>query len=483
MAARCGSRARAARGRALRLSCRSRRARAVDTPKAERILLVDDAESTLEVLRRNLESEGYHVRAARDVPEALNALNDHPVDLVITDIKMPKISGLELVRHIRENTHDVEVMVITGYPNVEGAVAAMKHGATDYLSKPFTDTELLEAVRRVVERLRVKRAGREALTGGGQPWGPQPWGILGESVAMRAIFAQIKRAAQTHATVLITGESGTGKELVARAIHYEGARARAPFVPVNCGAIPHELLESELFGHVKGAFSGAVTTRAGFFLAADGGTILLDELGETSPAMQVKLLRAIQEREIRMVGASKARRVDVRIIAATHQDLAAMVKRGGFREDLFFRVNVIPIQLPPLRARGDDALRLAHHFTAKYAAEYHRPAPTLSPRALDLLRGYDWPGNVRELENVIQRLVVMTEGDTIDAPDLPALMRCAPRGEPLGLERTLAEVEQDYMRRVLARVDGNKSEAARILGIDRKTLRAKLKAMEGARTP
>jgi DNA-binding NtrC family response regulator len=440
------------------------------------VLVVDDSDATLEVIRRNLKGWGYVPLTAPGVPEALEVLRTTPVDLVITDVKMPHISGLDLVRHVRENLKDTEVTVITGHPDVNGAVTAMKNGATDYLTKPFTDEELLSAVRRAIARLEMRRV---------DGWSGQDvtvrHGLLGESEAMRRVYAQVERASRINATVLVSGESGTGKELVARAIHYESQRASAPFVPVNCGAIPHDLLESELFGHMKGAFTGASETRAGFFLSAEGGTIFLDEVAETSPAMQVKLLRVLQDSEVRMVGSSRPRKVNVRVIAATNGDLAQLVQKGSFREDLYFRINVIPIRIPPLRERGDDVIPLTRHFASRYARDVGRPVPEFSSRVLDIFRGYAWPGNVRELENVVQRLVVMADADTIDAPDLPALMRfavTAPRTPP---SRTLAEVEADYIRSVLDSVAGNKTKAAEVLGIDRKTLREKLKASESRR--
>jgi DNA-binding NtrC family response regulator len=295
---------------------------------------------------------------------------------------------------------------------------------------------------------------------------------------MSKIFAQIERASRTRATVLVTGESGTGKELVARAIHYESERAAAPFVPVNCGAIPHELMESELFGHVKGSFTGATESRAGFFLAADGGTIFLDEVGETSPAMQVKLLRVLQDNEVRMVGSSRPRKVDVRVIAATNKDLGQLVRKGSFRDDLYFRINVLPFHLPPLRERSADIVPLTRHFASRCAEELGRTVPAFSDRVLDIFRGYAWPGNLRELDNVVQRLVVMTDGGTIDAPDLPALMRFSATAAGDTPHRTLAEVEASHIRGVLESVGGNKTQAAQILGIDRKTLREKLKSAE-----
>jgi len=435
----------------------------------KQILVVDDSEATLEVLKRNLEAESFTVFTAPGVEEALRLLHEHQIDLVITDIKMPKVSGLDLVRHVRENLKNTEVAVITGHPSVDGAVTAMKSGALDYLTKPFTDEELFAAVRQALDRQEARRTNIDKIH---QFVGRH--GLLGKSEAIQKVFEQIDRASSTRATVLITGESGTGKELVARAIHYESDRASAPFVPVNCGAIPHELLESELFGHVKGSFTGATDSRSGFFLTAEGGTVFLDEVGETSKSMQIKLLRVLQDREVRMVGASRSVKVDVRIIVATNKDLSVMVQDGGFRDDLYFRINVIPIHLPPLRDRDSDVVFLAQHFAAKFASEFGRPVPEFTDRVMEIFREYSWPGNVRELENVVQRLIVMTTSTVIDAPDLPSLMRFSVPSLQENLTRTLAEAEMEYIRKVLASVEGNKTKAAQILGVDRKTLRAKL---------
>jgi len=439
----------------------------------EHILVVDDAPNTLEVLRRNLESQGYKVFTAPGVVEAIKILDATPVDLVITDLKMPRVSGLDLVRHVRENFKDTEVMMITGYATVEGAVRAVKTGAEEYLPKPFTDEELFSAVRRSLDKLHAHRAGLSKV----RQVPRDTYGILGESAEMQKVLEAIAKVSLTSATVLITGESGTGKELVARAIHYNSPRAAAPFVAINCGGIPEQLLESELFGYVKGAFTGATESRAGFFQTADGGTIFLDEISDTSPSMQIKLLRVLQDKEVCMVGARRTRKVDVRILAATNKDLFGLVKRGTFREDLFFRLNVITIPVPPLRQRGNDILLLAHHFAVKFAGELGKPTPRFSDSSLQVLRNYYWPGNVRELENVIQRFVVMTDGDVMEVPDMPPLMRFSALRET-GLNRTLAELEAEYIRNVLASVDGNKTQAARILGIDRKTLREKLKPEE-----
>jgi DNA-binding NtrC family response regulator len=435
----------------------------------ERLLVVDDDAGTLEVLQRNLASRGYRVYAAPGVAQAIEILNSTPVDLVITDLKMPKVSGLDLIRHVRENFREIEIMMITGYASIEGAVRAVKTGAEEYLAKPFTDEELFAAVGRSLEKLRVRRSAQA----GPAPGLTQAPGIISEAAAMREVFDVIGKASATVATVLICGESGTGKELVARAIHYGSSRAASQFVPVNCSGIPEGLLESELFGHLKGAFTGASETRAGFFQTADGGTIFLDEIGDTSLAMQAKLLRVLQNKEVTMVGSAKTRKVDVRVLAATNKDLIALVAKGAFREDLYFRLNVITLTIPPLRERGDDVLLLAHAFAKKYAKEHGKIPPQFSDGALQVLKNYDWPGNVRELENVVQRLVVMSDQKVIEVPDLPSPMRFSVRSG--GFDRTLAEMEAEYVRNVLTAAGGNKTRAAQILGIDRKTLREKLK--------
>jgi DNA-binding NtrC family response regulator len=438
--------------------------------KKERILVVDDSPQTLELIQRNLTSKGYQVFTASSVAEAIRVFEANPVDLVITDLKMPEVSGMDLIRHIEENYKNTGVMMITGYPSIESAVEAIKTGAEEYLTKPFTDEELFSAVQRALDKLSIRRAGQARL----QKIPSAPYGLIGESVTMRKVFDVIAKAASTSATVLITGESGTGKELVARAVHYSSSRASAQFVPVNCVAIPEELLESELFGHVKGAFTGAIESRAGFFQTADGGTIFLDEISDTGLAMQAKLLRVLQDKEVCMVGSSRSRKVDVRIIASTNKDLLSLVKKGIFREDLYYRLNVITIDLPPLRERDDDILILINHFANKFGKDLGRSAPRFSENALQTLRNYHWPGNVRELENVVQRLVVMTDGDLIEVSDLPSLMRFSALSKT-GFNRTLAEVEVEHIQNVLASVGNNRTKAAEILGIDRKTLRDKLK--------
>jgi two-component system, NtrC family, response regulator HydG len=433
-----------------------------------KILVVDDSPDTREVVRRHLEADGYRVFTADGVEEAVRFLSDNPIDLIVTDFKMPKVSGMDLVRHVRENFADAEIMMITGYPTIATAVEAVKTGAEEYLVKPFTEEELRATVKRTLEKLIRRRkvhSPTEQAT---------DFGIVGESPAMQQVYKFISKAAESTATVLIAGESGTGKELIARAVHYNSSRRAAPFVTINCTAIPDSLLESELFGHVKGAFTGAADSRAGFFQVAHGGTLFLDEIGDASPQMQAKLLRAIQDKTMTMVGSSRSYTVDTRLVAATNKDLLQLVRIGLFREDLYYRLNVVNINIPPLRVRQGDILLLINAFMAKHAREMNRPLPVIQDAALRILTTYHWPGNVRELENLIQRLVVLTEGDRIDAVDLPAAMRfCVSPNK--GLNRTLVQVELDHIRDVLATVNGNKTQAARILGIDRKTLREKLK--------
>jgi DNA-binding NtrC family response regulator len=436
----------------------------------DRILIVDDSVSTLKVLERNLVSQGYLIHTAQSVADAIDLLESISIDLVVTDLRMPKVGGLDLIRHVRSHFSDTGVIMITGFASIGSAVSAIQEGAEDYLAKPFTDDELLAAVRGALQKVHTRRAVKVPVIEMDAP----PQGMIGDSPVMRGVYDLISRAAHTDATVLISGESGTGKELVARAIHYGSPRSSAPFVPVNCAGIPEGLVESELFGHVKGAFTSATGNRTGLFVGADGGTIFLDEIGELAPATQAKLLRVLQEREVQIVGADRSRKVDVRVIAATNKDLGAMVARGAFREDLFYRLHVVTIDLPALRERGDDVLLLARHFLARLTAQAGRPVPTLTERAIEALRAYAWPGNVRELQNLIQRLIVMTDDNLIDATALPLAMRFSvPREQ--GLHRTLGDIEREHIEAVLATVGGNKTRAAEVLGINRKTLREKLK--------
>ena len=445
----------------------------MQSDKPFKVLVVDSDAAVLDRIREHLGPTGLRVATAASGAEALRQLEFRKVDMVILDIQWPDIAGFSLLQHIREQFRAIEVIMTAPSATVPDAVRAIKEGAENFLVKPLRTEELLPAVDRLVEKLNR----RKALVADSTP--PASYGLIGASADIHKVVERIDRAAATSANVLIRGESGTGKELVARAIHYRSDRAAARFVPVNCTAIPDTLLESELFGHVKGAFTGAKDSRAGFFQIADGGTIFLDEVGDASLNMQGKLLRVLQNKEINIVGSSHIRKVDTRIIAATHKDLEAMVVKNLFREDLFYRLDVIDIHVLPLRERPEDILPLVNHFLDKFSQEMGRTRPILTDRALESLRGYAWPGNVRELENLTQRLLVNTDGEAIEAADLPETMR---RGRPVSEDGlvSLAEMEANHIHNVLAAMGGNKTQAAGILGIDRKTLREKLKRFEAA---
>jgi len=437
--------------------------------KNKRILVLDDYDITREVIKRNLTANGYQLYTAGNFELAKEILHEIEPDLVITDLKMPDINGLDVVTYITENFKDMEIIVVTGYPTITSAVDAVKLGADDYLTKPFTDVELLAAVKKALEKQKNKREFNKEITDG---FG-EKFGIIGNSEKMLEVFKTIKKASEINSTVLITGESGTGKELVARAIHYTGFRGAAPFIPINCGAIPETLLESELFGHVKGAFTGAHTTRNGFFISANKGTIFLDEISETSMMFQIKLLRVIQEKEVYLVGSTGAQKVDVRILVASNKDLHGLVELGKFREDLFYRLNVLTINIPPLRERGTDIFQLANYFANKYAEEFNKKIPTFNDEVLKILGNYNWPGNVRELENLVHRLVIMNEDGIIRKADLPTFMKSR-IGSVSDVKRTLHEVEIEHIKNVLEYTNNNKSKASEILHIDRKTLNNKL---------
>lgn len=433
----------------------------------EQILIVDDNPDTLNLLSRKISGKKMRVLTAPDVDTALQIITRNDIDLVLTDYKMPRITGLDLIRHLKSHHRDIPVIMITGYPSIESAVEAVKIGAEEYLRKPFTDEELFKAIGNAITKRRtIKSTGELPAT--------NPFGIVGVSQVMKDLFAIIDKTTGTNATVLIQGESGTGKELIARAIHYNSRQNKAPFVPVNCSAIPESLLEAELFGYMKGSFTGAAETRAGYFLTADGGSIFLDEISETSLSMQVKLLRVLQDKQVYMIGSKTPRKVNVRIIAATNKNLPLLVKQGGFRDDLYFRLNVLPIDIPPLREHPEDIPSLINHFLHKYASESGIPVPSISDEALNSMLGYSWPGNVRELENLIYRLVILCEGQQIHSSDLPEHLKfCLSNSRDLN--RSLKQVEAEHIRDVLNMLGGNRSKAAGILGIDRKTLYNKLK--------
>ncbi len=438
--------------------------------KQPSVLLVDDSRDMLELLRRYMNGMGLTPFTTNNVVDAIDVLEQGPVDLVITDLNMPEVSGTQLVRYVAQHFPQIPVLVITGFPDVHVAVEVMKHGAVEFLVKPVTEAELRTAVEKVLgtNTEEVADVTSETLP-------TAVHGIIGRSPGMQEVFRIIERTRTNSATILVSGESGTGKEVIARAIHYNSDRSTAPFLAVNCGAIPDQLLESELFGHTKGAFTGAATNRVGFFQAADGGTLFLDEIGNATPAAQAKLFRAVQEKEVTMLGGTKPQRVNVRLISASNSDLNEMVRTGTFREDLYYRLNLINIQLPPLRDRVEDIPLLINHFNTKFSKDMGKKPLRISASVLDVLQAYAWPGNVRELENFIHRLVIMKD-TTVAMDDIPDTMKMVgPERPDYGALRTLAEVERQYIQRVLESTGQNKTKAAEILGIDRKTLREKLK--------
>lgn len=437
--------------------------------KKANILIVDDDYDMLELLQRQLQEQNFHTYKASSVVEAINILKFNAVDLLITDLQMPGISGMELIKYVEEHFPNVPKLVITGYPSVDGALSAIKSGALDYLVKPFTTMELKEAIEKS-----LPQEAQNLNTLDNQESKPNIYaGIVGQSQKIDELIDLIERVKNNRATVLIQGESGTGKELVARAIHYKGSFAANPFISVNCGAIPEELLEAELFGYKKGAFTGANENREGFFQAAANGTIFLDEIGAASLTVQTRLLRVLQEKEVRRIGEQKAQKIELRVVAATNSDLLTMVKNGSFREDLYYRLNVVNIATPPLREHKSDIPLLVQNFLKKYGSEYGKPGIQLSEKALHILQRHNWPGNVRELENVIQRAIIMSENN-IEISQLPPYLKYPSPEENTNL-KSLPEVEKEHILKVLASVDNNKTRAAEILQIDRKTLRKKLK--------
>ncbi|MBW2963016.1 sigma-54-dependent transcriptional regulator [Mesonia aestuariivivens] len=433
----------------------------------ENILIVDDDLSILELLHRHLSNWDFHVFKAISVKEAVNILKDTKVDLLITDLKMPHIDGFELVSFVSEHYPQIPKLIVTGYPSVQDSLKAIKNGVADYLTKPFTKQELKEAIEKSISS---KTNPSTKTNHHKDPVIPKE--IIGKSKGIKEIFEIIDRVKNNKATVFIEGESGTGKELLARAIHYEGKFSKQPFIAVNCGAIPENLLEAELFGYTKGAFTGAETNRNGFFQAAHGGTIFLDEIGNAPLVVQNRLLRVLQEKEVVKVGAQKPEKIDVRIIAATNSNLKEMSNKGHFREDLYYRLVVVEIKVPPLRNRKADIPLLIDKFLLKYGLEYKDKFIKIHPQALEILKRYDWPGNIRELENVIQRAVILCD-QTIEIPHLPEHLKYK-IDFPEDSLVSLKEMEKNYIQKVLRATQNNKTKAAEILGIDRKTIRIKL---------
>ncbi|KPJ54330.1 hypothetical protein AMJ39_00900 [candidate division TA06 bacterium DG_24] len=438
------------------------------------ILIVDDERSMRKALSVILRQDGHHVGTASSGREALRKLGDRQYDVVVTDMKMDRIGGFEVLREVKRVRPDTEVIMVTAFGTIELAVEAIKQGAYDYITKPFDADEIKSVVKRAEARRALLQRVRHPEVAASQ----ETFGILGRSEAMLEVFRMIRVVAPTDTTVLICGESGTGKELVARAIHASSKRHGEAFVTVNCGALPEHLLESEMFGHAKGSFSGAISEKKGLFEEADGGALFLDEVGETSPAIQVKLLRVLQDGEVRPVGENRIIHVDVRIIAATNCDLQEAVMERRFREDLFYRLNVVPIHLPPLRERRADIPLLASHFLTKYRKNIRDEVRGISPQAIRLLQQYEWPGNVRELENVIERAVILSQSDEITVKELPVGIR---NGEAVGGgsgegSTTLKDIEMNHIIQVLHECNGNQAAAARRLSIGRTTLWRKLRS-------
>jgi two-component system response regulator HydG len=453
-----------------------------------RVLVVDDKENMLKLFERifagSHEAGDYELTAAADGTRALALVASREFDVVITDIRMPGADGFEVLKAVKSRSPDTEVIMMTGYAAIQDAVTAMKQGAYDYLQKPFDPDAAALIVSRALERKRLKE---QAATLRKELEGVFAFhNIVGKSPLMREVYGLLDQAAGLDITVLLTGETGTGKELAARAVHYHSGRKERRFVPVNCGALPSDLVESELFGHARGSFTGAVGEKAGLFEEASGGTLFLDEIGELPLPVQVKLNRALQEKEIRRVGDNKAIKVDVRVIAATHRDLKAEAAAGRFREDLFYRLNVFPVRMPPLRERREDIPLLAAHFLEKHARAFRRDVEGLDPDALRALTGYPWPGNVRELENAIERAVAVARGKTLALKDLPPEVKGSQEGsvpaevlakmpyrEAIDLARD--RVSRDYLVALLREFNGNVTQAAARAGMERESLHRLMK--------
>jgi two-component system response regulator AtoC len=458
-----------------------------------RILVADPDPRAQKELTALLQQRGFELDAARDVPSALAPLTEDDVDLVLCELGLPGGGGMKLLQEIQQTRPDVAVVLMSAFGSVQDAVQAMRQGAADFLGKPYSPDQILVAIDRALEKAALQKENQQLKTALDDRLRLD--NVVGSDPRMQAIFKTVRAVAGTKTTVLITGESGTGKTLVARALHQLSGRSKGPFVEVNCGALPESLLETELFGHVKGAFTGAVKDKVGKFEAAAGGTIFLDEIGTISPAFQVKLLRVLQDRVLERVGETTTIPVDVRIVLATNKDLEKAVAAGEFREDLYYRIHVVALEMPPLRERAGDVAPLAQHFLRRFGVEHGRPTLRFTPAALTALAAAPWPGNVRQLENVVERAVVLGHGETIDVADLPPLGRAltaraatptlaadADGGDDdaaglLPLRDALAAAERRIIARCLERSGGNRERAAKALGIDRSTLFHKLRKL------
>ncbi len=446
----------------------------------ERILVIDDEKNMRHMLAKLLEKEGYEVAAAGDGKEGLKLAGETYFDIILCDLKMPVMDGMAFLEKFQEMRLESTVIVMSAYGTIDTAIEAMKHGAYDYVSKPFKADEILLTLKKAEERERLRRENRRLQQTIQERYSFA--NMIGRSPAMEEIFATIAKVAEYKTTVLVTGESGTGKELIARAIHYHSPRAQGPLVTVNCGAIPESLLESELFGHCKGAFTDAIRDKRGLFEEAHEGSIFLDEIGELPRALQVKLLRALQEEEIKRLGDTSSIKIDVRVLAATTKDLASEVKAGRFRDDLYYRINVLQVTVPPLRERAGDIGLLIQHFVEKTGKRLGLAVNEVSPAALRALQRHSWPGNVRELENVIERAMVMASGRTIELQDLPPAFQgqvqtCPLIGEDgiLSIKEATRRLEKEFIHRALEKTGGNRTRAAKLLEISHPALLYKMK--------
>jgi len=450
--------------------------------KSGNILIVEDDKTLLHVQGDVLKKAGYDVSSALNAREALECIREYTPDIILTELLLPGMSGIELIQEVKKNDSSIICIVITGHGSIQSTVEAMKAGAFTYLTKPLKMNEFLAAVETAIEAHGLREDSAYVRRSHPKDFKNR---ILGDSDRIQDVFSLIDAVADTDSTVLILGESGTGKELVAKSIHYQSLRRDKPFVPINCGAIPENLLESELFGHVKGAFTGAVSSRQGRFEVAKGGTVFLDEIGDMSPKLQVKILRVLQEREFDPVGSTKSKKADVRILAATHTDLEKAVREEKFREDLYYRLNVIPVHMPPLRERLEDLPVLIDHFIKKFNKEKGRALKGLSPEAMDVLTRYSWPGNIRELENLIERLVILKREGTVSAAGLPEKITAGnlPSGEykvdlppdGLSLKDAVDNFENKLIIQALSSTNWNKNMAAKLLRLKRTTLVEKIK--------